>query len=142
VSGADPIQAIRTLLLADATVAALVGTRGWGGELPPSSVAGMPRAGFLVRSAGGGAMGTGDYLSTTDARVDVFCYGGTPHEANALYRAVRHALRYLRRTVQNTTVLYWAKESGGPNSLRESDTEWPLTLSSWQVYWSDQEVLP
>lgn len=135
----DPIAAIRAFLLADPDVSGLVGARGYGGELPPSSVAGMPLYTLLVRPAGGGLMGAGDYGLSTDTRVDLFCYGPTPRDGLYLWRAVRHAMRRMHRTLQTDVLLHWAKESGGPNTLREQDTEWPLTLSSWQVFWSEMK---
>lgn len=136
----NPVTAVTTFLLADTDVSTAVSDRVYGGELPPYAVAGMPHGLVLVRPAGGGLKGANDYGLQTDTRMDVFCYGGTPNEGFMVWRAVRHAMRQMRRTLENDVLLHWAKESGGPNTLREPDTEWPLTLSSWQVYWSEMET--
>lgn len=128
----DPVTAVKDYLLADAGVSAQVGTRVFAGELPRSEVESMPRRAIVVRPAGGGLLGRA-YQRYGDTRIDMSCYGATPHEAWALYRVARSALKHLRRAVVGDTLLHWARVSSDGTTLRDADTDWPVTLASWQV---------
>lgn len=129
----DPIYGLVGYLAADAGVSALVGTRVFGGELPRSENGSMPRQAVVVQPAGGGIMGLA-YQDYGDFRVDVSCYGATPLDAWALYLAVHSALKSLRREVSHSALLHWARPSSKGLSGRDTDTDWPLVISSWQVF--------
>lgn len=137
----NPYTALRRFLLSDPSVYATAGGRVFVVELPDKEIASMPRSCVIIRGTGGGQMpaSTG-YLEVGDIRIDIACYGETPLAAFELNLAVRGALKQMRRNVQAATVLHWAQPAGGPNTEREPDTEWPLTLSTWQVLWSERGV--
>jgi hypothetical protein len=129
----DVIGAIVTFLKDDADVNAITSGRIYGGELPPSVVPNMPAKVIVVKDAGGvEAFGTA-YQEWGDKRYDVICYGTTPKTAKDVYRNVYPAMKQLRREVHLQTLLHWAKQAGGPMPLRDPDTDWPSTFSSWQV---------
>lgn len=128
----DPVKALMLLLLADADVAALVGSRVFGGELPEAEAVSMPRSCLVVREAGGGLLGTG-WQQYTDVRFDVFAYGATPRDASILWRAVHRRMKTFARARYGSTLLHWAKPDAGPLPLRDPDTEAPYVFTSWQV---------
>lgn len=89
--------------------------------------------GVLVRSAGGGTLAQG-YMPTVDARLDVRCYHDTDWQAAELDRQVAVLLHHLDSEVTTQGTIRWCRTAGGPNQLRETDTNWPASLTSWQVY--------
>jgi hypothetical protein len=137
----DPMAALIRFLKADADTAAMAGTKVYGGELPDAQVQGMGQACIVLRKTGGSLMPiSASYVEVSDVRVDAYAYGSTPLQADRLYRCLAGALKQMRSNNQGRTRLYWARPAGGPISLREQDTEWPLTLSTWQVMWSERET--
>jgi hypothetical protein len=126
----DVIEAVVAYLKSDAGVAALVGTRVYGGELPRSQAATMPQGTVVVSPAGGGLLGLSgnDY---GDSRVDIDCYSTTPHQAYKLNLAVYDAMKAIRRRKQGTALLHWSRPSSTGATGR--DTDWPITVSSYQV---------
>lgn len=80
------------------------------------------------------------YVQVGDHRVDVMSFGENPYEADRLHRAVYGALKQMRRNVQGQAMLHWAKPSSTGTALRDPDTEWPYTLSSWQVLVAETPV--
>lgn len=129
------MAAIRAFLLANATVADLVGQRVYGNEIPDVEAALMPRKLILVLSAGGAYLSQANrsYMQVDARMKDVNCYGETPYEARKLWDAVNEALKGMRRHLRGDCLLYSAVKIGGPTSLREPDSKWPFTLSSYQV---------
>jgi hypothetical protein len=128
----NAIEAVRLYLAAAPAVAALIEGRAWGGEVPRSENASMPRAALVVSRAGGGTIGA----TTTaygDVRVDVDCYGASPYEADQLYVAVERALKSLAGAVHDEVRLSWAKPSAAGVHGRDPDAGWPMVVSSWQV---------
>lgn len=137
---ADPVAALVAFLKVDATVLSLVNSRVYGAELPDSQTASMPQGAIVVRPVGGGGMSiNGSYVQVSDARMDVTAYGATPYEADRIRRAVTGVLKQMRKNVQGKTMLFWARYSGGAMG-RDPDTEWPMALSSWQVFFSELET--
>lgn len=136
---ADPIAALIKFLQSDADVDAACADRVYGAELPQSSVRFMPRTSVVLQPAGG-SDGQGSYLQVGEMRIDIWCYGTTPLTAFDLYRAVHGALKQMRRNLQGQTVLHWAKVGASSRSVRDPETEWPATWSSWVVMWSEQEA--
>jgi hypothetical protein len=130
----DLVGAVVAFLKADGGVAALAGTRVYGGELPKSESATppMPRAAAVVKEAGGGVLGQA-YQEHGDVRLDVICYGATPYEASRLSGAVYTALKNLKRVKITGVLIHWATASSKATGARDPDTDWPLSVSSWQV---------
>ena len=128
----DPIAAVRSILLSDATIEPLVGDRVFGGAIPADENAAMPRACVLLSPAGGGLIGRG-YQDYADTRIDTHCYGSTPHEAWMLHLAVRAVLTQLRRQVSNSVLIHWARISSDGALARDHAKEWPLCYASYQV---------
>ena len=128
---ANPLTAVRSHLLNDAGVLLLAGVRVYSGELPKSEADNMPRQAVVVTLAGGG--GPASDVPIMQIVVDVTCYGATGLEATTLYLAARAALRTLRREMLSDSLLHSAVEVSGPLELRDPDTHWPFTWSSWRV---------
>lgn len=129
----DNVAAVVQLLIDAVGVNELCEGRVQGGELPESLTTSMPQYVVVVRPSGGvQAFGTA-YQEYGDSRLDVLCYGATPQQAHKLYRRVHPVLKHLRRQAVNGCLLHWARTAGGPFQLREQDTSWPFTFSSWQV---------
>lgn len=137
----DLIGALVTALKADSGVAAVVGTRVFGGHLPDSETSSMPRACVVIQYAGSPNIYGSGAQEYGDKRVDVRSYGATPFEANRLWRTVHPALKTLTREVHSQTLVHWVKPVGGPNDLREPDTDYPFVLSTWWVLMSEIAVV-
>ncbi len=128
---ANPLTALRAHLLSDAGILALAGVRVYAGELPKADATLMPRYALVASLAGGG--GPASDVPIMRVTIDVTCYGATGLQATTLYLAAREALRTLRRELVSESLLHSAVELSGPLELRDPDTEWPFTFSSWRV---------
>lgn len=136
----DPLAALIRFLKTDTDTTAMT-TRIFGGELPDSEVAGMPAACVVLRTTGGSLLPIANsYVPVNDVRIDAYAYGATPLQSFRLYRCLAGALKQMTSNTQGRTLLYWARPAGGPISLREQATEWPVTLSTWQVMFSEKET--
>jgi hypothetical protein len=131
---ADPVAALVAIALADPNVAAIVGTRGFGGELPADETAHMPRSAFVVRASGGASLTAGSGIAADTIRVDVFSYGPTPKAASDLASVIAFCFRQAPRQVAAATLVHWIKPAGGWSSAREPDAEWPRAFQSFQVF--------
>lgn len=131
---ADVIAALVALLKADGGVSAIVGARAYGGELPPAESRSMPRGAIVVAASGGPSLTAGSYAEHDTQRVDVFAYGRTPFEADALRRAAFEALRPVRRSVWAGVLIHWIKSAGGFSAARDPDAAWPRAFQSFQVF--------
>lgn len=129
----DPVGAVVAILLADADVAALVQTRGFGGELPAAQTRDMPRHAFVVKASGGTAMNGQGFAEYDTQRVDLYCFGRTPAEAARLADLCGLKLRRARRQVAAGTLVHWVQSAGGFSSGREPVTDWPRAWRSFQV---------
>jgi hypothetical protein len=139
----DYITGVRAFLLADASVAALVSTRVYGVELPDSDaeVKAMPRKAVVLVPAGGDLLvGRRSYLRVSDPRMDVFSYGETAYETSRVDRAVRGALKQMRRNTQGTTMLYSADPVSTARVFRDPDTEWRSLVSTYTVLHSEVTI--
>lgn len=134
------ISALISFLKADSEVNTISSGRVFGGELPQAEVISMPRTAIVLRQSGGGFMSGRSYIEINDPRVDILCYGSTPSQADAVYRAMHPALKQMRRNVRGNCLLHWAHRTTSPLSLRDPDAEWPMVLSVWQVLYSEREV--
>lgn len=124
----DTLDDIRTLLLADAAVAAATSSRVFSGELPEEESRLMPRAAVVVSPAGGpGRQGTTKYRRT---RVDTTCYGATLHESWQVHLAVREALETLSR--RDNSLISLEMTSDGALA-RDPLKQWPTCYASYRL---------
>jgi hypothetical protein len=140
------VNALVAFLRADADVAARVSARVFGPDgVPKSQNTSMPQPAIVVSAAGGlGAIGAA-YQDYSDKRVDIACYGRTQAESYSLFLAVRQALKDMQRIIVSDqagqrAVLHWARIAADGVTARDPVTEWPMTLSSWQVLTSEVGV--
>ena len=129
------ISALRVVLLADATLNALVGARVFGLELPPAEAKSMPRQCVVLRPSGGPAF-PGGYIEHAFQRIDVFSYGETMFEADAVRDAASTVLRTLRRGRTGGTLIHWVQSAGGWASQRDADADWPMAFESVQAFFA------
>lgn len=122
----DAPQHLRDFLLANATLAALVGTRVYAERTEPVEgykLGDGPCVCFLV----GGAM---DYSGALQrARVQFKCYGADEIVTNAAHRALHNALER-----QSGQYIRWAISQTLGQTLRELDTKWTFVLSYFQIW--------
>ena len=140
----DAREAIIGILKADGAVAALVGIRVFGDELPRSETDGREGTGrkAVVVSPGGGSPPsyTTATLPLEGARIDVFCYGETLYQAEVVRRTVYGALKGVQRVVQGDVLVHWVRPAGGAASGRDPNTNWPVKWNSWQ-YLADERAV-
>ncbi len=138
---ADHLTALATILKADATLAALVGIRVFGGDLPREEAPSMARKCLVVKSAGNpGGLGSADDVRVVEIRYDVISYGETPWEADRVRRAAYTVFKELARKTQSSIVFHRALHSGGPIQARDQDTDWPFVLDSWDVLAAEETI--
>lgn len=135
----DSLTAAIAVLKADAAVAALVGTRVYGDEMPRAQTgnqeaqAGAVKA--VVITPSGGVPPTWAHGTTPIEvrRIDVYCYGETTSQAEAVRRAVYAAFRAVSRQVFAGVMVHWINPAGGAISGRDPETNWPVKWNSWQL---------
>ncbi len=133
----DGLGALITLLKADSTISALIGTRIFGEELPETETVNMPRQCIVIQHAG--SRRGNSYIDIKKIRLDFFCYGVTLKEAGEVHRTLESVLRDLERTVTSSTVLYQAEHSAGPFYARNreaaflTNTNWPMLVDTWLI---------
>lgn len=132
-SAADPIAAIRTILLDDTTVAGLVSTRVYGGEIPDAQVKNMEETCIVIKGAGGPANPGGGYQQYGKHRLDIVCYGASLNESWGVYLAAYAALKAIRRIVSEHVLVHSADVSAKGTTARDPIKLWPTTYSSWLV---------
>ncbi len=133
----DLVLATNTILKANATVAALIGTRAFRTVLPKAEAQFMPRYALVTRRAPGTG-GFGGYLELERAALDIWTHGATDKQADTLYQAVREALKQARRQVVGSVLVHGFEAVGSPSSDRPRDTpQWPVVFSSWSVIASE-----
>lgn len=137
---ADIIGAIMARLNDDAVVSGLVAGRVFGGELPDTETALMPRAAIVLRPSGGASLAAGSYVEHDTQRFDSLAYGATPSEANKLARRVRRVLTKTRRQVVSGCLIHWIEVAGGFSAGRDKDAAWPIAFQSFQAFHALQEV--
>jgi hypothetical protein len=137
---ADPIGALVAALLADADVAAIVATRGFGGELPAEETAAMPRPAFVIRASGGVPLTGGSFVEADAQRLDVYAYGRTQRQASQLADLIALKLRRIRRSIIGGTLIHWVNSAGGYTSGRDPETDWPRAWRSFQVFFALVQV--
>lgn len=144
---ANPITATIALLRADAGVlAALGGTlvtgtvpRVAGSEVSSDLAKIMPQRALIVAAAGAGSgVGQNDYVPVSVRRLDLRCYGRTPHEADTLALAAQVACKaWVPRLIAGVYVHHY-RHVAGPVSFRDPDGDWPVTITTVQIQYADQ----
>lgn len=132
----DPVAAVRALLLADAAVAARVGTR-ITGEIVEAEAPNMPRQNIVLKPAGGPSEPGGGYQDYGKVRLDVICYGSTLNESWLLYLDTYAVLRAIRRVKSQSVLVHSAEVSSKGSTARDPVKQWPVTYSSWFVLASE-----
>ena len=137
----DAREAIIGILKADSAVAALVGTRVFGDELPRSETDNQARKAVVISPGGGSPPSyTTATLPLEGARIDVFCYGESPYQAEVARRTVYGALKGVQRVTQGNVLVHWVRPAGGAASGRDPNTDWPVKWNSWQ-YLADERAV-
>lgn len=137
---ADIVTAIVELLKADAGIAVDAGAHVYGGELAPSLAATMPRHAIVVQASGGVPFAPASTVDAEAQRLDIICYGATPHDAFVLRTAVKRAMRGATRRVVANVLIHWVQSAGGYRSNRDRDGAWPYALQSYQALFASDEV--
>jgi len=130
-SAPDACEALKAVLLADATVSSLTAGNIFDRELPYAEDFSMPIKCVVLRPAGG-PPGPAT-LPFQILRITTMCYGETPHLAGRVLGAVYMVLNNLTPRVYNNTLVYSCMVSTGEISLRDPDEHWPYSLMSWLV---------
>lgn len=137
---ADWIGALVELLKADTGLTAALGTRVFGGELPPEEAAHMPRKALVLQASGGPSLTGRSFVQADTSRFDLMAYGATASEAGLLSDRAHQVLRNARRGVWAGVLIHWVQPAGGFSSGRDPALAWPRTFQSFQVLHSLQEV--
>jgi hypothetical protein len=101
----------------------------YGTEMPEADASEMPRKAVVVSFAGG----MPERGPVNRPRVDIVCYGATPLESQTVFLAAQSAMGSLDRGAHGAALLYDAVQDGGPSSMRQPDTRWPVTWGSFLI---------
>ena len=139
------LAVLRAYLLGVGIVAAQVGERVFGEDLPREEADAMPRAAVVVKSAGGSGLEDGSFADLTRYAVDVWSYGATPTGAHTVRRAAFGALKALDRAVValgdgSSVLLHSATRTVGPRVILDPETKWPAVIESFDLLASDVEI--
>ncbi|MEM6265895.1 MAG: DUF3168 domain-containing protein [Pseudomonadota bacterium] len=137
---ASAVTGVVAYLKTDQALAALIGQRVFGAELPARETAEMPRKALVVRASGGASLFGASYVEHDTSRLDLFGFGETPFEAGRVIDRAALAMKRLRRSVHSGVLLHWAQSAGGKSSGREPATDWPREFQSFQVLAALEEV--
>ncbi len=130
------VIALRLFLLADTAINTMLGDRVFAIDLPKSEAAFMPRQCVVIKPSGGASFQPGSYIDHEFQTVDVFSYGETPFEAEAVRNAVNDAFRLMRRNTTEQTLIHWVQPAGGWASNRDSDADWAYGFQSFQAFYA------
>lgn len=139
---ADPIAALIKILQDNPDVSALILTRVYGDELPRTDADSMPRKCVVLKLSGGFA--SQDYMEHRTFRFDALSYGETPYEAGLVQRTVSPVLQKVgldNQRVHDGVLIHWVNRGGGPLSLRDPDTDWPLKFESFECFHAEAPIV-
>lgn len=113
-------------------------------RIPRSVIETMPKQVVLVVGVGGAQTLHNGYNPVGDYRVDIRCLGPDRdqgfQDAMNLWRQIHGLLKNdLKQQVVDGILLYWAKPAGGPVSMIDNATDWPMINSTWQIFSEDAE---
>lgn len=133
----DTLTPIVTILKADGDIAALVGTKVFGTDLPRDQstfIEGKATKAIVVSPRAGGDIPSVSRFNPLETRgLDVFCYGETLIEADVVRRTVFATLKNIDRDVASGVLVHWCLPAGGAASGKDSETDWPVYWNSWQM---------
>lgn len=129
----DPVAAIRSILLADTTVAALVGAEGVVSEIDEDIAPAMPKQIIVLKPSGGPRSPGGGDQQFGAQRLDVICYAATLYDSWTVYLAAYGALKAIRRKKVNGVLIHGAAVESKGSTARDVLKQWPVTYSSWLV---------
>ena len=135
----DIIKATMTILSAEDTVSSLAGDFVFGGAIPKSAAADMPRHALSIQRASGFG-GRNSFLQLEDSMIKLRCYGITEHAADQLYRACRDVLKQAPRQIVEGFLVHGYEIAGSPFPLTDPDTHWPYVLSNWSLLAAEQQA--
>ena len=137
----DLIGALIAHLKAQAAISALVSTRVFGQELPGTESESMPRKALVLRYAGRGnsPVGANDYIRHDSIRLDVWHYGETFFQADRVRREVHQTMKSIGipPVNQNSVRVHSASDVSGPIPITDPDTNWPIIIDSYSVFYSE-----
>ena len=134
----DLLVALRSLLIADATVNAITAGRVFQVKLPAAEAQHMPR-GAIVLARAGGRLDYG-YVPIGRPRVDVRCYGAGDQQAWQLWSAVHQLFKQLRPTTVGDTRIHSLSVDGPMVDTVEPEVNWPLCWSAWLVTYNEVPI--
>lgn len=133
----DLMAALRTLALAEPSIAALVGTRVYVNRLPVEVIEAQdpfhPAKMLVLRQAGGEFERS--LLPVTSTVVTAICYGESDFEADKVRRAVAQWLHTLLRDCEPVAdvLIHDVITTGGPIPLVDPEITWPGVAQSYSV---------
>lgn len=127
----NPLDGLGAILLGNADVVALVGSRVYWPQLPASAASGSPQPAVVLRPAGGDLRYGPGMLELTDPRVDTDCYGSTLAQSWTVYLAVRAAFKNTIRVSAGGMLVHSCQITTGGVTDVDPDTKWPLTIASF-----------
>lgn len=135
----DVVSAVRELLLADPTVNMMTEGRVFGGELPTTEVANMPRNNVVIAYAGGDQRrGT---TPVAGARLTVWSWSKSFHTAGQLDAAVFDVLDAVIRKTIGHVLIHAIAPVGAPTAFKDIDTGWPAYARSVNAIVDQREVV-
>jgi len=95
----------------------------------------VPRKTIVIMASGGAGSGAGarSRARWVQNRIDLRCYGETPHGADILHNAVYRTMTELQGFTSGDIRLIDAVVGGGPLPGRDSDADWPYTMGVYMV---------
>ena len=107
--------------------------------MPAEEIDGKTAHKIVVLLASGGPLGKMRH-TTTEARVDIVCYGETDFEAAKLDRAVSEAVKNLQRQFISNVLLHNATVASGPIQARDPELFWPAVRRQIILRADEREV--
>lgn len=132
---ANPITSIKTYLLTISAITALVGTRIYGEEIPfdATDEVDLPPT-IVLDNAGKRDLWGASNMDVSGFRVTTRCYAPTLLQASDLDLLVYAAMKSINRwAVAGVGGLHYATQESGPRMLRDPDTKWPYSVSSYML---------
>jgi hypothetical protein len=134
----DAVSAVRELLLADPVVNMMTEGRVYGGELPASEMANMPRNNIVLAYAGGDQRrGT---TPVAGVRLTIWCWAKSFHIAGQLDNAAFDVLDAVIRKTIGHVLIHAIAPVGAPTAFKDSDAGWPSYARSVSVIVDQREV--
>ena len=95
----------------------------------------MPQACIIMTNSGGAGTGLGarSLVPWTNTRIDIRCYAHTTYETTQIHWEVYRALMAVGRQLVGATLVYDFVVTGGPINNRDPDTDWPFTMSVFDM---------